>query len=201
MALTLFECAGGYVVLPARNLVLVSREDGGNLVVNPPRAVWERSELSARELTLWSFLVAATGRAMLDVLPQLALGCINYWEAGNWSLNELAEPRGPKSGPEHRRVHLHLLGRSRETAHPSHRWGEAPKFPDFVDRHEWAKGFERLSPGECVSIVTRASALLLSNYGVSGSEMAEWQPCPGCAYPTPRADSQHADLCEECTNE
>ncbi|MGZ5446485.1 MAG: hypothetical protein ACXWLY_31685 [Thermoanaerobaculia bacterium] len=79
--ITLFTSSGGSIVLP--ELVLVDREDGGNLIVEPPRDVWERSELTAEELTLWSFLIAATGRAMLDVLPQLEGGCINYWEAGN----------------------------------------------------------------------------------------------------------------------
>lgn len=95
MSLTLFECPGGQVVLP--DLVLVDREDGGHLCVNPPRDVWERGELMPRELTLWSFLVAATGRAMLAVLPQLEGGCINYWEAGNWALNDKPSPRGRRS--------------------------------------------------------------------------------------------------------
>ena len=31
--------------------------------------------------------IVQAGRAMLDVLPQLENGCINYWEAGNWALN------------------------------------------------------------------------------------------------------------------
>ena len=69
MSLVLFACDGGEVVLPDRNLLLLSRSDGGNLLVNPPRPVWERSELTAKELTQWSALVAATGRAMLDVSP------------------------------------------------------------------------------------------------------------------------------------
>ena len=76
MSLTLLSCDGGDVVLPDKNLVLVSRNDGGNLIVNPPRAVWERSELTPRELTQWAMLVAAAGRAMLDKLPLLEGGCI-----------------------------------------------------------------------------------------------------------------------------
>ena len=91
MGLKLFTCQGGDILLPDKNLVLVSRQDGGNLVVTPSRDVWERSELNAVELMLWSYLVAATGRAMLNVLPQLEGGCINYWEAGNWALNEAAD--------------------------------------------------------------------------------------------------------------
>src|SRR3954469_3701935 len=114
MALTIFQCDGGTVGVPDRRLTLVDRTDGGNLIVNPPREVWERSELLREELTLWSFLIAATGKAMLAALPQLQGGCINYWEAGNWALNQKADPVGPKTGREHRRVHMHLLGRSRD---------------------------------------------------------------------------------------
>ena len=87
------------MVLPDEKLVLVDRSDGGNLIVNPPRDVWERSELTPAELVAWSFLVAATGRAMIDVLPQLEGGCVNYWEAGNWALHHDAEPAGPKTAP------------------------------------------------------------------------------------------------------
>jgi hypothetical protein len=152
------------VVVP--DLVLVSREDGGHLCVNPPREVWERGELDAGELTLWSFLVAATGKAMLAALPQLEGGCINYWEAGNWALHDQAEPKGPKTAREHRRVHLHLFGRSRSATDPSWRWGEAPRFPDFAERHAWAAGFERLNEEECGRIAEGIDAFLRSDYGL-----------------------------------
>src|SRR4051812_15300389 len=65
VTLILFSCDGGHLVLPGRTSLLVSRENGGNLVVNPPRPVWERSELSPFELTQFAFLVAACGRAMI----------------------------------------------------------------------------------------------------------------------------------------
>ncbi|CAN7160536.1 hypothetical protein [Acidovorax delafieldii] len=87
---TLIRCAGGTVDLPARPMN--HRSDGGHVLVHPPRPVWERSELTPEELAHWSCLVAATGRAMLDTLPQLAGGCLNYWEAGNNALNPLAHP-------------------------------------------------------------------------------------------------------------
>lgn len=96
MSQILFSCGGGNIALPEPTLVLVSRLDGGNLIVTPSREVWDRSELSATELTSWSFLVAATAKAMLDTLPQLKDGCINYWDAGNWALNEQAEPEGKR---------------------------------------------------------------------------------------------------------
>lgn len=165
--LTLCQCTGGSVQLPARPLN--NRLDGGNLVVNPPRAVWERSELTPMELTHWSFLVAATGRAMLDVLPQLADGCINYWEAGNWALNDLAPPIGPKTPREHRRVHLHVLGRSRHSTNPYWQWGEAPKFQSFADSEAWSSQLTRLNQEECDAIVVRIHALLAQVYGISAS--------------------------------
>ena len=183
MSLVLFGCDGGEVVLPDRNLVLLSRSDGGNLVVNPPRPVWERSELTAKELTQWSALVAATGRAMLDVLPQLQGGCINYWEAGNWALNEEAEPRGPKTAREHRRMHLHLLGRSPGATHPAWRWGESPVFPRYAERSQWSSEFERLTADECAAVVARVQMLLGDVYGFAPAAMRPWSRCTTCAYP------------------
>lgn len=163
----LFSCEGGDIVLPASDLVLVDREDGGNLVVNPPRPVWERCALGREELASWSFLVAATGEAMLAKLPQLEGGCINYWEAGNWALNPDADPPGPKAAPRFRRVHMHLLGRSRSARSPDWSWGEAPRFPAFADRHAWAAGNCRLTDEECAAVVAAARALLLDKYGMA----------------------------------
>jgi len=198
VSLELFTCAGGHIALPDRTLALVSREDGGNLIVNPPREVWERSELTPAELTRWSFLVAATGKAMLEVLPQLEGGCINYWEAGNWSINEGAEPVGPKTAPDHRQVHLHLLGRSRTAASPAWKWGEAPKWPDYVERHDWAKKFERLTAEECRKILTEVETILKSRYEMTASELEPWSPCHVCGYPAPAEQHQSQKLCAEC---
>ena len=163
MGNALLSCAGGEIQLP--QLVLTDREDGGHLVVNPPREVWGRSELVRDELMLWSFLVAATGQAMLEVLPQLQDGCINYWEAGNWALNDLAPPEGPKNVRNHRRVHLHVFGRSRLARHSEWRWGESPRFPDYVDSRDWASKFEKLRSDECQAIKARVAILLNQKYG------------------------------------
>lgn len=199
MAITLFSCAGGLVVLPDAKLTLVSRADGGNLIVNPPREVWERGELTAAELTQWSFLVAATGGAMLSVLPQLENGCINYWEAGNWALNIEAEPKGVrKSGKEHRKVHLHLLGRSRSAQSASWKWGEAPKFPNYAQRFAWAAKHERLTAQECASIMARVETGLREKYGMRASEIAARTACPRCSYPFTATGA--SITCAECQN-
>ena len=158
----LYEGPGGTVVLPRK--LFLDRADGGHLIVYPPKRVWEQSELSAVELAHWSFLVAAVGRAMIDVLPQLEGGCVNYFEAGNWALNDAAPPKGPKRAPDHRRVHMHIFGRSRTAKHPAWRWGEAPKLPDYRDRNNWGKGFRPLAAKECSAIIKRARALLQSRY-------------------------------------
>ncbi len=149
---TIVTAPGGTVTLPA--VVLLGRGDGGHLVVHPPRAVWDRRELTPSELTAWALLVCAAGAAMLDCLPQLCDGCINYWDAGNWSLHDESEPRGAKTPRDFRRVHLHLFGRSRTARHPAWQWGEAPAFPRFVDRLAFARSLEPLTTDECASIGT-----------------------------------------------
>lgn len=182
-------------MLPDRALVLLSRQDGGNLVVNPPRSVWERSELTRNELMNFSFLVAAAGRAMLDVLPQLEGGCINYWEAGNWALNDLAEPAGPKTAKEFRKMHLHLLGRSRSSTDRSWQWGESPRFPMYAERHTHSALYERLTPQECGLVVTQTEELLKLHYELNQNDIVPWSLCERCGYPT---ISSPGNLCEEC---
>ena len=162
MSKLLYKGAGGTVVLP--KMVFLDRADGGHLIVNPPHPVWEQSELSALDLAHWCFLVGAIGRAMIDVLPQLEGGCVNYFEAGNWALNDAAPPKGPKRAPQHLRVHMHVFGRSPGAKHASWRWGEAPRLPDYKDRKTWASGFAPLSAKECSAIVKRARSILKKRY-------------------------------------
>ena len=135
---------------------------------------------------------------MIDVLPQLDGGCVNYWEAGNWGLNEAAPPAGPKIAPLHRRVHLHLLGRSRSATSPALRWGEAPTFPDFEARHRWARANQRLDATECGAVVARATALLHEKYGLRPDQVATGGPCTACGYPTPLDPGRTTPLCSEC---
>lgn len=167
----LLHCSGGDVVLPDPKLVFVDRNDGGCLIVLPPREVWDRSELTPRELTEWGFLVAAAAEAMLHVLPQLEGGCVNHWEAGNWALNEDAEPRGVrKTAREFRRVHHWILGRSPHAKSEAWRWGEGPSWPKFADRFAWTAGNAPLNADECAAIVARMRDVLPRVYGMSVPE-------------------------------
>ena len=200
MSMTLLRGDGGALVLPERTNLLVSREHGGNLIVNPPRPVWERSELTADELSQFAFLVSAAGRAMIDTLPQLAGGCVNYWEAGNWALNDDAEPRGRKEAQSFRNMHLHLLGRSPASTDPAWKWGESPRFPAFAERHSWAAGFERLTADECRQIVSRTDALLRTRYGLQSGRIVSSSPCSECGYPAPTTDGDARHVCAECSS-
>jgi hypothetical protein len=195
---TLFATSGGRIVLPLGASLLVSRENGGALLVLPPRPVWERSELAAAELADWSFLVAAAGGAMLESLPQSARRLHQLLEAGNWALHDDAEPRGPKTAPAFRQMHLHLLGRSRRSTSPAWKWGESPRFPAFAERHTWGRDFEPLRAAECLDIVTRLESRLRQHYDVPSDRIVAWKPCARCGYPTTRTDAHPANGCELC---
>ena len=182
MSHVLCRGSGGAVALPAPKTIMVDRRDGGQLVVYPPRRVWERSALDAAELTQWNFLVAAAAAAMLDTLPQLRDGCVNYWDAGNWALHPDAAPAGPKTGRAHRVLHQHLIGHSPMSTDASWAWGESPFYPRYKDRFEWSKGKAPLTAAECGVLVARMTRVLLERYGVV---VADARECPRCAYPTP----------------
>lgn len=198
MTLVIFGSDAGEVVLPAEGSTLNDRADGGHLIVNPARSVWDRSALNQNELTSWSFLVAAAGRAMLETLPQLEGGCINYWDAGNWALNDLAAPAGPKNPRQHRALHLHLFGRSPRSQSASWQWGESPFFPRFVDRGDWAASNRSLSPSECAAITERIGPILVGTYGVDPASFYPLAKCALCDYTlTASGRTLHVRPCSE----
>lgn len=195
MSHVLFKGRGGTVTLPDPQTIMIDRRDGGQLVVHPPRRVWDRTALDAAELTHWNFLVAAAAGAMLDTLPQLRDGCVNYWDAGNWALNADAPPAGPKTGPAHRVLHLHIIGRSPHSTDPSWAWGESPFYPHFADRFAWSAGKAPLTPAESGVLVTRLTHLLWDRYGVDAAASGA---CARCHYPTPAEDLDAHHACAEC---
>lgn len=198
MSHILLRAAGGDLCLPDPKTIMIDRQDGGQLVVNPPRRVWERIALDLPELIAWNLLVAATGRAMLDCLPQLQSGCVNYWDAGNWALNDDAEPPGPKPGPTHRVLHQHVIGRSPRSGDPDWRWGESPFFPAFADRFAWSQGKTPLTPDECVAIVGRVREVLLTAYEVPPADVHDGITCVICGYPAPVASCDVSRRCATC---
>ena len=91
-----------------------------------------------------------------------------------------------------------LLGRSPHANDADFRWGEAPRFPDFENRLAWAAPHGRLTPDECVGVVSRTHRLLLERYGFDTRDIEPWQPCDSCGYPTTTLDA--ACCCPECAN-
>jgi hypothetical protein len=199
MSHVLMRSTGGSVCLPDPATIMIDRADGGQLVVYPPRRVWDRTALSRDELTAWNLLVAAAAKAMLDVLPQLDGGCLNYWDAGNWAVNDAAPPVGAKAGPAHRVLHLHLCGRSRHSTDPSWAWGESPFFPRYDDRFAWSRGKRPLAAEECRAIVERTTVVLRETYGVFDALGIVTGSCADCGYPTP-AGELSGDRCTACAD-
>ena len=197
MSHVLIRSAGGSVALPDPRTIMIDRLNGGQLVVFPARRVWDRTALDAAELTQWNFLVAATAIAMLDTLPQLRDGCINYWDAGNWALHPQAPPIGAKSAPAHRFLHQHLIGRSPQSSDPCWTWGESPLFPHFRDRYEWSRGKAALTPTECTQMMPSLTRALREAYGVHPQAT---DLCGSCGYPTPQSDlDATSQLCPDCS--
>jgi hypothetical protein len=178
---------------------MVSRLDGGNLIVLPPREVWDRSELTPAELTQWSFLVAATARAITRRFAAARRRMHQLLGRGQLA----AQPTGGATRSEEwarapQAAHA-PAGRSPTATDPSWRWGEAPNFPDFADRHTWAEKFERLNAEECRNIVARAESLLRERYGVPAGDLTSWSPCAACGYPTLLEQGTTGARCTECS--
>lgn len=188
MSQVLMRGRGGSVSLPDPATIMLDRADGGQLVIHPPRRVWDRTALTRDELVAWDLLVAATARAMLDELPQLDGGCINYWDAGNWALNTAADPPGAKRGHAARVLHLHLCGRNPHSQDPAWQWGESPFFPPFAERFAWSRGKQPLTAHECAAIASRAVAVLRDVYLEPDAQGIDLGACDTCGYPAPHAD-------------
>lgn len=199
MSHVLMRGRGGRVCLPDPATTMIDRADGGQLVLHPPRRVWDRTALTRDELIDWHLLIAATARAMLETLPQLAGGCLNYWDAGNWALNPAAEPAGPKDPRTARVLHQHLCGRSPQSTDGAWQWGESPFFPAYVDRLAWSEGKTAFTAAECAAIVARTLDVLRDAYAEPDAQGITSAPCGACAYPTPLADLDAATArCPTC---
>jgi len=179
------------VLLPGQ--VLLDREDGGHLVAMPPRRVWDQSELSPAEVAAFSWLVVACGKSMMVELPALRDGCVNYWDAGNWSLHDRALPPGRKEPRAHRVVHVHIFGRSPGARDPAWAWGESPAFPRFDDRQAWMAPFRPLDAGECRRVVTRLAAEWQRGFAPGHSQCE----CSACGYPFVGGGERVCDPCAE----
>jgi len=72
----------------------------------------------------------------------------------------------PKTPALHRKMHLHVFGRSPRATHPDWLWGEPPRFPAFVQSEAWTRQFTRLEDGEGVALGARIQELLGTRYAL-----------------------------------
>ena len=115
-----------YFTVEACSKPHVSRTDGGHIIIFPKEPVgsrWDLDQLQAKALMRLSMM---TGEAMQTALNEQGIPVerINFMDCGNWAI-------GTRRGP---RLHLHLYGRARDSAHQVH--GEALHFPDLVRGEE-----------------------------------------------------------------
>ncbi len=72
----------------------------------------------------------------------------------------------PKTPALHRKMHLHVFGRSPRATHPDWLWGEPPRFPAFVQSEARTRQFTRLEDGEGVALGARIQELLGTRYAL-----------------------------------
>ena len=109
--MVVYESAHFEIVVPERPHV--TRGDGGHLIINPKRAIEDRTKLSPEQAVELVKLTMVTGEAMKTVLARkgIPIGRINYQDNGNWR----------------HELHVHLYGRSRNaTIQP---WGTFLQIP------------------------------------------------------------------------
>jgi len=127
-------CETKNFTVEAKDQPHVCRTDGGHIVIRPKKSVchrWEFDTKKASEVMLLSMIV---GQAMLNGLNKRGIPVerINFQDNGNWAIGEGKRPK----------FHLHLYGRSRDSAHQKR--GEALAFPErktkFYEKLESLQG-------------------------------------------------------------
>ncbi len=119
---------------------LVTRKDGGHLIITPKIAVVDRTMLSSKLAIELMRLTMITGEAMATAMNGrgVDIGRINYQDNGNWGV---FKPEGPQ-------LHIHLYGRAKSAV--INKYGEACTFPfretGFYD------GFEPLNEEDITAI-------------------------------------------------
>ncbi len=98
---------------------LVSREEGGHVVISPKVRIEDRTLLAPTLATELMHLTIIVGEAMSIGLKNrgIDIGRINYQDNGNWSV---FKPEGPF-------MHVHLYGRAKNSK--VQKYGEACSFP------------------------------------------------------------------------
>lgn len=98
---------------------IITRMDGGHLIINPVVRISDRTKLAPRLAIEFIRLSMIVGEAMQTALNKqgIDVGRINYQDNGNWAV---FAPQGPH-------FHLHLYGRAQSAK--IQKYGEATHLP------------------------------------------------------------------------
>jgi diadenosine tetraphosphate (Ap4A) HIT family hydrolase len=141
-----FESAHFDITAPERPHV--ARRDGGHLIINPKRAVEDRTRLTGEQAVELVKLTMVAGEAMKTVLTRrgIAIGRINYQDNGNWRAE----------------LHVHLYGRALNAKLQP--YGHALAFPPT--REAFLKDMGELEPltsEDCAAIRAEIERLVATD--------------------------------------
>lgn len=137
---------------------MISRADGGHLIISPRVRIVDRSKLSPALAIEFIRLSMIVGEAMTVALNRrgIDVGRINYQDNGNWGV---FTPQGPH-------FHLHLYGRAKSAK--IQKYGESAQLPfpntGFYD------SFEPLNAGDIQEIKNE----IVSISGQEKYSIANW---------------------------
>lgn len=143
---------------------LVTRLDGGHIIINPRTRVEDRTKLTPPQAIELMRLTMLTGSAMTEGLRRrgIPIGRINYQDNGNWGI---FTPEGPC-------LHIHLYGRA--TGARFHKYGEACNFPPrlsgFYDDFESLDEDDRNEIRTQIVTLTSRPEYLLRNWGLQPAD-------------------------------
>ena len=129
---------------------MISREDGGHLVINPKVRVENLQKLTAVQSIELMRLLHVTGDALFRALSNqgIDMGRINYQDNGNWGVFA-------KEGPYQ---HFHIYGRAKNAT--TQKYGESLYFPHRSTHPEFYAKVEPLTSSDLSAIRKEIISLL-----------------------------------------
>lgn len=136
------------VEVPAQPLI--SRTDGGHIIINPKKRVQKLQDLSTEQANELMLLLRVTGAAMETVMNKngVDIGRINYQDNGNWGV---FLPEGPYQ-------HFHIYGRAKSAV--IQKYGQSLYFPHKNDSPEFYYNLQPLNEKDIADMQSEIERLL-----------------------------------------
>jgi diadenosine tetraphosphate (Ap4A) HIT family hydrolase len=114
----------------AADPALVTREEGGHIVILPKFSIPDRTQLTPAQASEYMKLSMVVGEALKNVLAKqgIDIGIVNYQDMGNWRIGK----------PEGLLMHMNIFGRATNAV--IQKYGDAVQLPrkntGFYDKFE-----------------------------------------------------------------